>query len=71
MEIGIECWAVPAIDLFFSCVWSESEVKSDGKKWSEVIFWFWIFFISWNVNGRVMGNNNISIKSEEQLSYGC
>ena len=49
--------------------WSESEVKSE--KWSEVIFWSLIFFcfqICWR---GVLGNNNIGIKSAQQLSYGC
>ena len=38
------------------------------KKWRT--FWSLNFFIFGYVKGRVLGNNNISIKSAEQLSYG-
>ena len=55
MENGVECWAIPAIDLMeVKWKWSESE--------SESIFGPLNFFIFGYVKGGVLGNNNISIK---------
>ena len=56
MEIGIECWAVPAIDLLPPCLWSG--VKSE----SEWVFGPLIFFNFRYIKGGVKGNNNIGIK---------
>ena len=54
LEIGIECWAVPAIDLM-KWKWKWSEVK-----WS--IFGPLHLFIFGYVQGGVLGNNNIGGK---------
>ena len=57
IEIGIECWAIPAIDLLPPCLWSEVKVKK-----SESIFGPLNLFIFGYVKGEVLGNNNIGIK---------
>ena len=47
MEIGVECWAIPAIDLLPPSLWmkwSESEVKWKVKVKSESIFGPLFFF---------------------------
>ena len=63
METGIECWAIPAIDLV---KWSEKK----SEKWST--FGPLIFFIFRYVEGGVRGNSNIGIKSAQQFSCtGC
>ena len=53
MEIGIEGWAVPAIDLLPPSLWSESEVKSESE--SESIFGPLNFFIFGYVKGGGLG----------------
>ena len=64
MDIGIECWAVHAIDLLPPCLWKvkKSEVKSEVKCSVSNFFWSFNFFILRYVKGGVLGNNNIGIK---------
>ena len=64
MEIGVECWAIPAIDLLppSSWKWKWSEKWKWKVKWSESIFGPLNFFIFGYVKGGVLGNNNIGIK---------
>ena len=59
MEIGIECWAIPAIDLLPPCLWVKSE---KWKSESESIFGPLNLFIFGYVKGGVLGNNYNSIK---------
>ena len=60
IEIGIECWAIPAIDLLPPCLWwSESEVKWSESEW---VFGPLNLFVFRYIKEGVWGNNNIGIK---------
>ena len=63
IETGIECWAIPAIDLLPPCLWW-SEVKWKVKSESEVnpCLVLQIFSYSDMLKGGVLGNNNIGIQ---------
>ena len=68
MEIGIECWAVPAIDLFFPCLRVKVKWKVKWKK-SESSFGPLIFFNLRYIKVGVKGNNSIGVKKSNLREF--